>query len=810
MCLNTIQADIHALKEQCQAKPCCKRHCATILTAQLVSFCRSQYVLLRNFEERRNFLDKHRSRKSADCCWNIFFVEQPNGETTQLCRDVWLFCYGISRATYKKRNRLAFDVLKAKKTRRDGTSVQEQSFMQWLIRQAKKIGDKMPHGDGLTQTQIRLPYPNKQIVHFLFEEFASKNLMFVDKGKKTVLSYEDTTQLWKNHPDLRHIKMMRFKGSFSVCKTCLAYELAIKGQLSISERENLDRNFFGHITETKKERSQYAKDQIKCAEDQDKMVIILDAIDKYKTTFPFFINAPKSALEGATLTVTKMTAAMAHGFGAGVYCFWATDQLCHDTNYNVEVLRRTLLKIEELHGDLPRKLYLQLDNASDNRSAQFLAFIAFMVEMGSFDKVKVSYLIVGHTHEIIDQWFSVISKFVKKVMMQILTIAAFFEALCTRCFKTEKCIPKHVEQIQYCYDTKKLSKEFMDKNIRRFDLDEETDDKVHHFIFRRNDEGKCIMNYKLKRYQHALYPRRYPHVGATHISPDQGPGTVVNFEAFRDEGSKQKFWVYHVVYSKDDGNIEEKVTLPAKDASIVMFPHIDIPLPDSFQLAPYKANHLDTLHDQKLSIHSIFQKLDLTATHKSDLEWWDSFFNSVTNGPNFVANVRPFSLPKSFNTARQIYPTRLPLPLDEGIREVDVVESAEFRSHQRKRATTAIEAEVSAANRMDVLEQGMFVVVKLKPCNADWYPWPFVIAEIDRDVSNIDTTNASTEFQIQVYRPCGTTPSLDKKFIKWQGRDNIYFRPTIERGLVKAIVKLHASSKKLTKESKQLINSATF
>ena len=51
-----------------------------------------------------------------------------------------------------------------------------------------------------------------------------------------------------------------------------------------------------------------------------------------------------------------------------------------------------------------------------------------------------------------------------------------------------------------------------------------------------------------------------------------------------------------------------EVTLPAKDTAIVMFPHIDIPLPDSFQLAPYKANHLDTLRDHKLSIHSIFQK----------------------------------------------------------------------------------------------------------------------------------------------------------------------------------------------------------
>jgi hypothetical protein len=120
---------------------------------------------------------------------------------------------------------------------------------------------------------------------------------------------------------------------------------------------------------------QYVKDQIKCSEDNNKLVIAIDAFDKYKTTFPFFINPPKSATEGATLLVTKLTAALVHGFGAGVYCFWATDQLNHDTNLTIEVVRRTLLKIEELHGPLPRRLYLQLDNASENKSAQFLAFI---------------------------------------------------------------------------------------------------------------------------------------------------------------------------------------------------------------------------------------------------------------------------------------------------------------------------------------------------------------------------------------------------------------------------------------------------
>jgi len=50
--------------------------------------------------------------------------------------------------------------------------------------------------------------------------------------------------------------------------------------------------------------------------------------------------------------------------------------------------------------------------------------------------------------------------------------------------------------------------------------------------------------------------------------------------------------------------------------------------------------------------------------------------------------------------------------------------------------------------------------------------WQCVIAEIDRDFSQLDTTHKKTECQVQVYRPCGNTVSLDKKFLKWQGDDN--------------------------------------
>ena len=143
--------------------------------------------------------------------------------------------------------------------------------------------------------------------------------------------------------------------------------------------------------------------------------------------------------------------------------------------------------------------------------------------------------------------------------MQILTIAAFIQALLHGCFKTEKCIPKCVEQVECCYDTKPLY-DLLDKQLHRFDLHESTNDKVHHFIFRRNETGKCVMQYKLKRYSNAIYPRKYPSLGSKHESSEHGSGSVVNFEAMKDE-NKHKFWKYTSMYEKANGvTIEEVFT----------------------------------------------------------------------------------------------------------------------------------------------------------------------------------------------------------------------------------------------------------
>jgi hypothetical protein len=83
-----------------------------------------------------------------------------------------------------------------------------------------------------------------------------------------------------------------------------------------------------------------------------------------------------------------------------------------NSNLNVECLRMVLDELCE--GDwskLPRTLFLQLDNTSkDNKNNYVLSYLAMLVACGIFSDIYVSFLPVGHTHEDVDQYFSVIAR----------------------------------------------------------------------------------------------------------------------------------------------------------------------------------------------------------------------------------------------------------------------------------------------------------------------------------------------------------------------------------------------------------------
>lgn len=98
----------------------------------------------------------------------------------------------------------------------------------------------------------------------------------------------------------------------------------------------------------------------------------------------------------------------------------------------------------------------------------------------------------------------------------------------------------------------------------------------------------------------------------------------------------------------------------------------------------------------------------------------------------------------------------------------------------------------------------MFLAVQIKP---EWeeYPYDFVVAEIQQDIRDLDTTNAETVFEIQVY--CfASLGNLASRLFPWKGAGGGgLWKENITRSMVKAILQVQKKGKRLTPASIRLL-----
>ena len=110
-----------------------------------------------------------------------------------------------------------------------------------------------------------------------------------------------------------------------------------------------------------------------------------------------------------------ITGGIAHGWCTAILI--AQETMSHGSNAYVEVLCELLDKVAEIcrvqGRRFPVHLVLQADNTVAQAKNQYAAaFCSQMVGMQKFSTVTLNFLMVGHTHEDIDQLFSVICQYI--------------------------------------------------------------------------------------------------------------------------------------------------------------------------------------------------------------------------------------------------------------------------------------------------------------------------------------------------------------------------------------------------------------
>ncbi|XP_060561075.1 uncharacterized protein LOC132720867 [Ruditapes philippinarum] len=274
-------------------------------------------------------------------------------------------------------------------------------------------------------------------------------------------------------------------------------------------------------------RSKYYKHIKKACESPDKYVsLIIDNMDQAKTRLPTFSS--NSKVEAHLHKVQHhVTGVKAHHLGKTFILTW-TDQFHPDCNITINALIYTLHEISLINGGmLPPTLYIQADNsAKDNKNAFFLTFLAWLVKTGIFKKVKLSFLMVGHTHEDIDQVFSRISCHMKHVDAP--TLPALLHAI------GDSTTPSpQVVNLEGIYNYKATL-----ENVRGMI---EGISGPHQFMIKKK-EGKVILHYKDWPIDKATDLRYYLREFRNDLVSDKSTGfsTLMNLPRNRESGASVK------------------------------------------------------------------------------------------------------------------------------------------------------------------------------------------------------------------------------------------------------------------------------
>ena len=148
--------------------------------------------------------------------------------------------------------------------------------------------------------------------------------------------------------------------------------------------------------------------------------MIVDSCSKWKIELPRFtreLKLGKFSAHGNSLCTCRVHQNKEDTRNPGnAFNYFIDDAVKGGENVTVEVIWRTLCKLQNLREIWAEELHVQLDNTTkDNKNHTVFAFLAWLVQSGKFHKVKVSFLPVGHTHEDIDALFGVIVRFLRGV-----------------------------------------------------------------------------------------------------------------------------------------------------------------------------------------------------------------------------------------------------------------------------------------------------------------------------------------------------------------------------------------------------------
>ena len=312
-----------------------------------------------------------------------------------------------------------------------------------------------------------------------------------------------------------------------------------------------------HLGRANRSRSAYHSRRVKAARNrhQGDVSAIIDASGANVANYsPRFNRTEKGEPARHVMLKIKSTFIKLHGMGS-VLVNTVTDREEQGTNLTVE---RIMLAVEHSLKNLKedgiyklRNLYIQLDNVVSNKCATVFSALASLVKLGVCRKVKVNYLIVGHTHEDTD---ALIGTIVAKLRAQDLPSLSVYAAQVKSSVRLECAQIQDVKHVIGIPDYDEIFKNCIPKTVSGIL-------RIKELRITAAEDGQIQMYYKSNSVKEGWYPkplddfakpdvweRLFPHPDGRRILSVEQACPV------RDHGRRQ-YWEYQVKYSGESSRM---------------------------------------------------------------------------------------------------------------------------------------------------------------------------------------------------------------------------------------------------------------
>ena len=401
----------------------------------------------------------------------------------QVCRNFYMRARGVHNGTLfamekdvlSKQTSILGEAFAKKKPKDKAVAQKKNEILAWLLLFAKYVGDKPPN-----ESITVLPY--RQIKP-IWEEYVD-DINSADGLFGAPATYTHFCDVFNKITIKKNIRLLRNTGSFVTCTICTGYHSRLRKVTSEQERKQLKFYRRAHLDKQRLQREKYYKNRRKAtAFSKEFISIIMDGMDQKRKHLPVLNRQTKDkpALQ------QRLVGVKVHG--KRNYAFLVDSTVPGGGNLMIHILREVLIDLDS-RNELPNQnptMFLQVDNCGENKNKVLFAFLVDLVRQNIFAKIKVGFLMTGHTHEDIDAFFSTIA-----AKMRSGVVCADLESFCAAVEsafqENDKPCILFINAVDI-FDYKALYTPLIDKKISYHQ-------EPHQFRIKRFDVDTVLLHYK--------------------------------------------------------------------------------------------------------------------------------------------------------------------------------------------------------------------------------------------------------------------------------------------------------------------------